>query len=200
MYIPQHVDLPASLDSKTTTPISTFRNLARDQPSVEGVVSGADANTQSFLNPNDQGSMILGITFFGVVPMAACFAYIVVKIFKLRERKRQERLGMMGENAKRNPDTPPEPGFQGKPELDTDTARHEIHGEDLRHEMAVEGTTHGMDGMDGKDALPELQAGVDGLRGISPRTRQELKGEEISTELEVPEQQHAGKRENCSMV
>lgn len=90
-------------------------------------MEGPDANTQSLFNPEDQGLMILGITFFGVVPMAACIAYNVVRLYKLRERKKRKISVATSPNTRTQTKILPDLGFQGKPELSTDTARHEVH-------------------------------------------------------------------------
>ena len=55
-----------------------------------------------------------------------------------------------------------------------------------RYEMGAENIKYKADD---KATIPELQTYRDVLVEISPRTRQELKGEEISKELEVPRQQ-----------
>jgi len=106
-------------------------------------VEGPDADTQSLSDPEDQGSMILGITFFGVVPMAACIAYIVVKIHKLRERKKRRISVTTTPNTRTQTNVLPDIGFQGKPELSTETTRHEVHSEDLWYEMDGKGTRDG---------------------------------------------------------
>lgn len=139
--------------------------------------------------------MILGITFFGVVPIAACIAYIVVKIYKLRERKKYEKSAATYQKPGKDPPKLLEIAFQGKPELSTETTRYEVHGEDLRYEMDGNETGHEMDAKATNNAIRsneevlELQAELNDFKEVSSRKRQELKGAEFSKELEVPKHQ-----------
>jgi hypothetical protein len=94
--------------------------------------------------------------------MAACIAYIVVKLYKLRERKKRRISVARRPNTRTHTILLPDIGFGGKPELSTDTARHEVHSEDLWYEMDRKETRHDMDGgntkhkSDDKATIPEL--------------------------------------------
>jgi len=53
MHLPQYPNPSMLVDTSTAKPRPAFRNIPRNEPSVEGAVEGPDAHTQSLLDPED---------------------------------------------------------------------------------------------------------------------------------------------------
>ena len=142
---------------------------------AESVTPSQNAEPLRLFNPESMDSLILGITFVGVVPVTALLASVVVKVFRWQQRK-QKRGPAIGRNGVKRKISQPslqQPDLHPKAELDVEQARQEIEARERRYEM------------DGADAFLELPVAHDGL--LSLGLTHELKGDEHSTELEVPE-------------
>ena len=191
MYVSQNEGLSFWNGYKIASPTSVSGLMPRAEPT--NGVSETSQNPQPLFNPDDNGSMILGITFFGVVPVAAALAFIVVQIHNLRYGKHMKRSRTTIRNQGREASLDSFSGLQGKPELPVESARHELRVMDLRPEMAA--------GIDRKyrmygphvicteheSAIPELPAETEQQRKWSPEWRQELIGDGPSQELGSPE-------------
>lgn len=146
-------------------------------PNLNPVIATPSQNPEQprLFNPESEESLILGITFVGVVPVTALLASVVVKMFRWQQRK-QKRGSAIGRNSVKRVNSQPslqQPDLHAKAELDVEQARQEIEARERRYEM------------DGADAVLELPVAHDGL--LSLGLTHELKGDEHSTELEVPE-------------
>ena len=154
--------------------LETRQNYVTNQ-NPETFIPSQNPEQLQLFNPAGMESSILGITFVGVVPVAALLAFIVVKMFRWQQRK-QKRGPAIGRNGVKRINSQPslqQPYLQLKAELDAEQARQEIEARERRYEM------------DGIDAVLELPVAHDGP--LSLGLTHELKGDEISTELEVSE-------------
>ena len=142
---------------------------------AESVTPSQNPEQSQLFNSEGMESSILSITFVGVVPVAALLAFVVVKMFRWQQR-RQKRAPAIGRNVVKRINSQPSlqrPYLQPKAELDAEQARQEIEAREHRYEM------------DGADAVLEMPVANDGP--LSLGLTHELKGDEHSTELEVPE-------------
>ncbi|KAK3167688.1 hypothetical protein OEA41_010815 [Lepraria neglecta] len=162
--------------SSALTPLNLEKrqNYVTNQ-NPESLTPSQNPEQPQLFNPEGVESSILGITFVGVVPVAALLAFVAVKMFRWQQRKQKRGLAIGGNGVKRINSQPSlqQPYLQPKAELDAEQARQEIEARERRYET------------DGADAVSELPVAHDGL--LSLGLTHELKGDEHSTELEVPE-------------
>ena len=161
--------IPSSL-----TPVTSGPNQNSTQSNFAGTNSSNKSSTQSVsTHSTDFSDKKLKIGLGVAIPVASLglvlLGYLVYKRRKVQETLEEEDATSKKEGS---PHEDRQPYLQQKAELEAEEKRkHELEAREMRYEMGVEGERY---------ELP-----VEG-QGMMIQTRQELRGEEHSTELDVP--------------
>ena len=156
------------------TPVTSGQNQNSTQPNVAGTNGSSNSSTQSVsTHSTDFSDKKVKISLGVAIPVASLglvlLGYLVYKRRKVQKTPEEEDPTSKKEGS---PHEDQQPYLQQKAELEAEeTRKHELEARERRYEMGVEGERY---------ELP-----VEG-QGIMIHTRQELRGEEHSTELDVP--------------
>ena len=158
------------------SPVTLALNQNLTQSNPTGTNSPNQSSTQPIpTHPSGSHKKYLKVAYAVAIPVA--LLGLVLLLFLLyKRRKAQKTLKEEEEDSSSQDKGPPheetQPYLQKKAELEAEEKRkHELEAREMRYEMGTEGERY------------ELPAGE---RDSMKRTRQELRGEEHSTELEVP--------------
>ena len=154
--------------------VTSGPNQNSTQSNVAGTNSSNDSSTQSVsTHSTDSSDKKVKISFGVAIPVASLglvlLGYLVYKRRKVQETLEEEDATSKTEGS---PHEDQQPYLQQKAELEAEEKRkYELEARERRYEMGVEGERYELP-VEGQDMMIQ--------------TRQELRGEEHSTELDVP--------------
>ena len=165
---------PTASNLSPLTAVSSGLNQSSTQSNATGTNSLNNSSTQS-VSTHSSGSYDTKVKVANGVAIPVGFLGLVL-LGLLVYKRRKNRKTLKEEDATSQKQGSPhediQPYLQQKAELEAEEKRkHELEARERRYEMGIEGERY---------ELPVEE------QGLMIRTRQELKGEEHSTELEVP--------------
>ena len=164
----------SSLSTPITSALNQDQNLTQSNPTETNIPNGTSTKpiaTHSSASHDKTVEVANAVAFPIAFLGLALLAFLVYKRRKAQKKSKEEAEDASSQN-KGSPHEDTQPYLQQKAELEAEEKqKHELEARERRYEIGSEGERY------------ELPVGE---RGSMKRTRQELRGEEHSKELEVP--------------